>query len=245
MPKKNNDDAFGRAMIETHLGHGAPILIERDDGLVQGESGEHQYFEGYRGWDKAEKSALESVHGRILDIGCGAGRHALHYQKKGFQVTGMDPSPLALKTCRLRGLRRLKRLGLEKVQELQPARFQTFLMMGANFGLFSSRQKAALYLRRLHRLSTPDGLIIACTLDPHKTDNPLHKAYHRRNVRRGRMPGQVKIRVRYRDLIGPWFDYLFVSVKELKGLLKGTGWQVRKLYPSKETPLYWMVLAKA
>jgi hypothetical protein len=43
------------------------------------------------------------------------------------------------------------------------------------------------------------------------------------------MPGQLRLRVRYRDLIGPWFDYLIVSSDEMATILEGTGWRIHRL----------------
>jgi hypothetical protein len=54
------------------------------------------------------------------------------------------------------------------------------------------------------------------------------------------MPGQLRLRVRYRDHASPWFDYLIVSPQELGGLVEGTGWQVERIIGG--TPLYVCVL---
>jgi hypothetical protein len=43
------------------------------------------------------------------------------------------------------------------------------------------------------------------------------------------MSGQLRIRVRYRDLVDPWFDYLIVSPEEMTEIVGGTGWEVRRL----------------
>ena len=48
------------------------------------------------------------------------------------------------------------------------------------------------------------------------------------NEKRGRMPGQIRIRIRFKKYIGDWFDYLLVSKGQMKDILKGTGWKVRK-----------------
>jgi hypothetical protein len=72
------------------------------------------------------------------------------------------------------------------------------------------------------------GRIIAQTRDPYQTDNPDHLAYHQRNLERGRMAGQVRIRVRYRKYVSPWFDYLMVSRDEMQELLSGTRWELRE-----------------
>lgn len=243
MPKNHKDDSFGQALLDAHLGKASPIFVERDDGLVEVDS-KLNYISGHRSWDPAEAAVMKHVRGSALDIGCGAGRHVLYLQTKGHEVMGIDNSPLAVKTSRLRGVKKVRLMAMEDLGDLKPG-FDTILMMGNNFGLLSSRRKAGIYLRKLHRLTSPQGILVACSLEHLRTKNPLHLAYHRNNRSHGRMPGQLKIRVRYRNLIGAWFDYLFVASKELKGLLKGTGWKIRKIYLSKESNLYWMVLAKA
>ena len=171
---------------------------------------------------------MKYVTGRVLDVGCGAGRHALHLQEQGFDVLGIDNSPLAIKTCRLRGLKKAKVMSVTQVNS-RLGTFDTILMMGGNFGLFASLKRARWLLGRFHRMTPEHGRIIAQTRDPHDTDEPEHLEYHRRNIQRGRMPGQVRIRIRYKRYATPSFDYLLVSRDELREVLQDTGWEVRRL----------------
>src|SRR5947209_19710530 len=46
------------------------------------------------------------------------------------------------------------------------------------------------------------------------------------------MPGELTIRVRYKKYTTPWFDYLIVSKKEMKRILEGTGWRVKRFVNS-------------
>ena len=105
-------------------------------------------------------------------------------------------------------------------------------MMGNNFGLFESFDQARRLLRRFHKMSAPDARIIAESRDPYQTREPAHLAYHRRNRRRGRMSGQVRIRIRYKGYATRWFDYLLVSRGEMKEILRGTGWKVSRFLGS-------------
>jgi hypothetical protein len=50
-------------------------------------------------------------------------------------------------------------------------------------------------------------------------------AYREANGQRGRLPGQLRLRIRYLQYVTPWFEYLFVSKGELEQLLEGTGWR--------------------
>ena len=66
------------------------------------------YFSEYENWHTIEKKAMVFVKGKVLDIGCGVGRHSLYLQKKGFDVLGIDNSPLAIKVSKLRGVKKTK-----------------------------------------------------------------------------------------------------------------------------------------
>ena len=162
----------------------------------------------------------------MLDVGCGAGRHSLYLQGKGFDVTGIDISPLAIKVCRLRGLHKVKHMSIAEVGKFGPNSFDTIIMMGNNFGLFGSRDGAKSLLKRPLNITAIQGLIIAESNDPYRTDKPFHLKYQRTNRRRGRMSGQLRIRVRYLQYIGDWFNYLIVSKDEMQQIIEGTGWEI-------------------
>ena len=243
--RKKFVDAYGQ-QLWGYFKTGEPEseIIERDDGLIsRGQYGGKLYFSEYKDWQKIEKQAMKNVRGRVLDIGCGAGRHSLYLQGKGLDVTGIDNSPLAIKICRQRGLKKAKVLGIEEVGKLKPDSFDTVIMMGNNFGLFGSFRLAQTLLKKLHRVTSPDALIIAMTRDPYTTKDPAHVAYHKLNRKRGRMPGQLRIRVRYKSVIGNWFDYLLVSKDELRKILKNTGWGVERFIDGKDGQ-YIMLLCK-
>jgi hypothetical protein len=57
------------------------------------------------------------------------------------------------------------------------------------------------------------------------------------------MPGQVRLRVRYRTFATPWFDYLFLSPDELGDIADGTGWRVARIVGDAD-PGYVAVLEK-
>jgi SAM-dependent methyltransferase len=216
-------DAVGQSYLAYLKDHDVQHVVERDDGLVE-PCPLHVYFTRYDNWTTWVRQAMKYVRGRVLDIGCGAGRHALYLQKKGLDVLGTDASPLAIRVCRRQGLKHTAVLGID---ELTPrlGRFDTFLMLGNNFGLFAGRVPARRRLRRLQRIAADGARIVAEVLNPYGTRNPVHLAYQERNRRRGRMSGQIRLRVRYWSFATPWFDYLFVSVPEMDEIIQGTGWR--------------------
>lgn len=223
---KDHQDAHGHAMYDYLKGKGGFEIVERDEGFITPTNAPRVYFSKYRNWPAHEKKAMGYVRGKVLDIGCGAGRHSLYLQEKGFDVLGIDVSPLAIKVCKLRGLKKAKLISISQISS-KLGRFDTLLMFGNNFGLFESFDKAKRLLKRFHRISSEKARIIAESMDPHKTTEPDHLEYHKSNIKRGRMCGQVRLRVRYKKYATPWFDYVLVSEDEMKRIFKGTGWQVK------------------
>jgi len=227
---KPEEDAYGQEIWAYYKGEESFEILERDDGYFDAMSPK-VYFSSYEAWAPQEKRAMEFVKGRILDIGCGAGRHSLYLQEKGFDALGIDISPLAIEVCKLRGLKKAEVMSIEKVK-FKPNSFDTILMMGNNFGLFGSFKKARRLLKRFHKMTSKNALIIADTRDPYKTENPAHLEYQEFNRKRGRMSGQVRIRIRFKKYVTRWFDYLMVSKEEMKEMLRGTRWEVKEFIDS-------------
>lgn len=229
---KDSQDAYGHQLYDFFKGREVIEVVERDDGYID-PSGSlpRAYLSEYKDWPSHERKAMRYATGRILDIGSGGGRCSLYLQKKGFEVVGIDNSPLAVKVCKLRGLKNVQVMSITDTGP-QLGQFDTILMIGNNFGLFGGFERARTLLRRFHRFTSKKALIVAETNDPYKTSEPFHLDYHRLSRKRGRMPGQLKIRVRYKRYVTPWFDYLIVSKKEMEKILRGTGWRVKSFIDS-------------
>jgi SAM-dependent methyltransferase len=241
---KERQDAYGRMLVDAvQSGQDLMEIVERDDGFMMGSRlGTALYLAPFRRWPPHQRRAMRLAHGRVLDIGSGGGRVALHLQERGQDVVAIDNSPLAVEVCRRRGVHDARVVPIEHLDDSLGV-FDTIVMFGNNLGLLGGVVRGKRLLRRLHQISSPRARILGETLDPYATDDAAHLAYHRRNRRRGRMGGQIRIRVRYRDYATPWFDYLFLSRVELEELLNGTGWELRRTIED-EPPLYAAVIEK-
>nr|WP_296072979.1 class I SAM-dependent methyltransferase [uncultured Actinoplanes sp.] len=214
-------------------------VIERDDGLINGAPADH-YLDEPAEWQPHDHRALRLCRGHVLDIGVGAGRTAVEIQRRGMAVTGLDTSRGAIEVARRRGLRDTV-LNTIDAYAVARARYDTFLLLGNNLGLLESRQRAPIFLDALARLANPGARIIAQGTDPYGTTDPVHVSYHRRNRERGRLGGQLRLRLRYRMLATEWFDYLNCSIEELAALLSGTRWRLRSI-DDEDRPYYLAVM---
>ena len=230
MSTVKNKDGYGALLLSSLKtgGQGMFEIAERVDGFIAASNWPPRYFSEYASWTKRERQAINLAKGRVLDIGCGAGRFSLRLQQKGFDVTGIDNSTGAVKVCKLRGVKNVRLMSIDKIWKFKPGSFATVIMMGNNFGLFGGFKKAKRLLKQMHTITSAEGQIIAEAVDPYQTSEPLHLAYQRRNRAQGRMSGQLRIRIRHQNIVGAWFDYLLVSQKEMKEILAGNGWRIRK-----------------
>lgn len=226
-------DAYGQELWNHYKGKDTSEIVERDDGYIDIGPGPKLYFAKFKDWPKDERQGIKFAKGRVLDIGCGAGRHSLYLQNKGFDVVGIDSSPLAIRICKLRGLKKAKVMEIIEIGNFEPNTYDSIIMLGNNFGLFGSFTRAKSLLKKMHTITSQNAVIIASSRDPTKTDDINHLEYHQLNRKRGRMSGQVRIRVRFKKCVGDWLDYLFVSKKEMVDILNGTGWRLRRCIDSK------------
>ncbi len=239
---EDSQDAFGHVMSDLFNKKEVYEIVERDDGFISPSPGPDFYFSEYENWWESEKASMAYVSGKVLDIGCGAGRHSLYLQGKGFEVVGVDNSPLAIDVCKARGLRDARVVPITRLS-LRLGIFDTILMLGNNFSLVGSIRRAKWLLDRFYHMTSESGIIIAQTRDPYQTDEPEHLAYHARNREHGRMTGAVKIKVRYKKYATPWIEFLMFSKNEMKDLIAHTNWQIRNFIDDREG-IYITILEK-
>jgi len=190
------------------------------------------------------RCALGHLRGRVLDVGCGAGRHALYAQEQGHDVTGIDVSPGAIEVSRDRGVEDARECDVADVVEtFSSDTFDTVLMLGRNFGLVGTADCAPEILDGLATITTDDGQIIASTADPRAIDDPYHREYHSYNEDRGRLPGALRMRSRYKTHATDWFDYLLAAPETMDNLLAETVWSRAETWTG-ENGQYVALLAK-
>ena len=222
---KDSQDVYGHALSDCLKEKRGCIIAERDDGYFDASEELHPYFFAYDQWPDHEKKAITYVRGTVLDVGCGAGRHSLYLQGKGYTVTSIDISPLAIEVCKTRGLKRVYTLSITDITP-ELGVFDTLIMLGNGFGLVGNPAQARQLFERFKKVTTEEGRIIAGSYALCHNGRPEHKEYQEVNRIHGRMPGQMKLRMRHRKYVTPWFDWLTVSKEEMKEIVEKMGWKI-------------------
>ena len=222
-----DEDAFGAALADHAAGRaGAELVLEVDDGYRTPALPPVAFFLPESSWAPEEREVLAHAPaaGPVLDLGAGAGRHALWFQDRGHEVTAVDASPGAVEVCRDRGVADVRLGDLTDPPDDRP--WAAVLLMCGNLGLGGGWGETRALLSRLSAICAPGAVVIADTVDPTGLSDEHSLAYVARNLDAGRPPGQTRLRLHYAGRTTPWWDQLNVPVADVALLVAGTGWTV-------------------
>jgi SAM-dependent methyltransferase len=215
-----------------------PEIVERNDGHIELGAGPTGYFAEYEEWPASERDAIKHLRGRVLDVGCGAGRVALHLQERGYDVVGIDYSRRAVRTARERGVRKTRVGDIERVGSLI-SRYDSILLFGNNMGVFGSPARAKRLLLAWSRAARPGTRLFLESTDPTSGGAPiLDREFVRRNQQRGKPVGQCRMRIWYAGRHSDWIPWFFVSRSEMRAILGDAGWRHVTFVASSRTEPY-------
>jgi SAM-dependent methyltransferase len=213
------DDILGQAIYDFYLNEKPGKLWIHNQYGAKEEMPLHVYFRGEAEIPLLEKIALDNCKGKVLDIGAGAGSHALILQRKGVEVTALDVSAKAAEVMRLRGVERIEVLDIFEYEEKC---FDILLLMMNGVGLVGSVQRLRTFLKRAKELLKDEGRLIFDSSDV---------AY----VYNGRLPegenyyGEIMYQYEYKKQKTEWFSWLYIDQHLLTELAEDEGWKTEVL----------------
>ena len=101
----NQMDIFGQA-ISDYYHNNEPEDIRTETNISEEDLLPTSYL--FRDFDEMpviEQKAMSLSYGKVLDVGCAAGSHALYLQNKDLEVHGIDISKRAVDICKSRGIK--------------------------------------------------------------------------------------------------------------------------------------------
>lgn len=210
---------FGRALLAYAGGaEDAHLVLSREDGLDVSMP-IRAFFRFPQEFSSLEQEALARCSGRVLDAGAGSGLHTLWLQQHHHRVVAIDLCREAVHVMRQRGVLDAREQDVLEVD----GTFDTVVLLGHGIGMVGDLSGLTRWLERCLTLC-PSGPILIHSTDVTKTTDPDHLAYHEVNRRLGRYVGQIRLRLRFRDVVGPFYDWLLIDPATLDDRARSVGW---------------------
>ncbi len=214
---------LGRALIDYHRGAVHSSFVVHSDLWDDEPTAVEEYYRpDHIPIPELEIEALSLCRGRVLDLGAGAGRHALELQRRGHDVTAVDVSRDAVAVMRERGVRDARCGDLDTVGG---EAFDTILLLMHGIGLVGTLPGLADFLERAHDLLDADGQIVCDSADLTVILPSLLDTDNRFVGGPLRYPGEVEFRLTYGALDGQPYPWLFVDPRTLEKFAGASGFK--------------------
>ncbi len=215
-----SEDPLGKALLDYLQQENDQYIIVHSD-IAEGETMiVSHFFRTAEQLSELEHVALSYCRGRVLDIGAGAGTHALILQDKGLSVTAVDLSPGAVAVMKQRGVQDVHCLNF---MDWKTAGYDTLLLMMNGIGLAGTLEGLEVFLQKAKTLLNPGGQILLDSVDilyMYEDEEggywlDLNGAYH----------GEITYQMEYNEVLGEEFPWLFVSFDILCDYAEAAGFQ--------------------
>lgn len=214
-------DPMGAAIRDYHLRGKAARLRVMSSMFDEDEMPVDHLFRTFDNMPHLEQKALNMAYGKVLDIGAGAGCHALALQERGMDVKAIDISPLSCEVMKERGIKDVECVNLF-CKQLQ-GKYDTLLLLMNGTGIAGKLSQLPALLNRLKELLSEEGQILIDSSDlkyiyeneDGSMDIDLNAPYY----------GEVDYQMQYRDIKGEPFDWLYTDPMLLASVSKQCGLQ--------------------
>ena len=157
-------DLFGKAILDFYNTNNPANILTETSISVSDEMDICYMFRDYTDMPLVEKIALDNCCGSILDVGCGAGSHAIYLQNdKNLKVTAIDFSENAITTCKLRGLQSCEIVNFFNFQS--NVKYDTILLLMNGTGICGKLSNLNTFLQKLLTHLAKDGQILIDSTD--------------------------------------------------------------------------------
>lgn len=214
-------DPMGAAIRDYHLRGKAARLRVMSSMFDEDEMPVDHLFRTFDDMPHLEQKALNMAYGKVLDIGAGAGCHALALQERGMDVKAIDISPLSCEVMKERGIKDVECVNLF-CKQLQ-GKYDTLLLLMNGTGIAGKLSQLPALLNRFKELLSEEGQILIDSSDlkyiykneDGSMDIDLNAPYY----------GEVDYQMQYRDIKGEPFDWLYTDPMLLASVSKQCGLQ--------------------
>lgn len=213
-------DVFGNALQDQFNNNTADTLWLHNSYDEPEEMPVDIFFRTEEEMPDIELEAMDMCEGRVLDVGGGAGSHALILQERGFDVVAIDISAAAVGIMGKRGLNQAVE---GDIFTYTGEKFDTLLFLMNGIGLTGTVEGFRNFLGHAKTLLNEDGQLLFDSSDItylyEDTEMPADKYY-----------GEVSYQYEYKGEKGEWFNWLYIDPRMLKQIARESGWECHLLF---------------
>jgi SAM-dependent methyltransferase len=221
--KLSASDPLGRALTAYLHGDKKATLIIHTNVSEDEPLPASYFFRTLWEMPELERQALEECRGRVLDLGAGAGAHALELQSRGFSVRALDVSAGAVQVMQERGVHEVAHHNLFDTPATGE-QFDTILMLMNGLGLVGTLDGLARFLSHARAFLAPGGQILATSSDVaylYEDEEgalliDLNGPYY----------GEIEYAMTYEGETGEPFQWLFVEASILQDYAEEAGYEL-------------------
>lgn len=220
-------DIYGQALLDFYNNQPEEKLWLHNNYGEPEEMPVEVFFRGEDEMPEAELLALQLCRGKVLDIGAGAGSHALVLQERGSDVTALEVSPGAAAVMQKRGI---KRVIQQDIYQYKTEKFDTLLLLMNGIGLTQNLDGLDRFLQHAKQLLLPGGQLLFDSSD-------LTYLYEDIPLPKNKYYGEINYQYEYKNQKGSWFNWLYIDPETLKTHAEKQGWKCEIRYQD-EMDLY-------
>ena len=209
---KNSPDIFGNAIKAYFQQKKAEDIVVHSPNFEDDVIPVSYLFRTYAEMPLLEKIALDQCSGNTLDVGCGAGSHALYLQEeRKVKVTAIDTSGGAIEICRDRGIKDARVISFYEFSE---EKFDTILLLMNGTGIIGKMANLDHFFLKLKELLQPSGQVLIDSSDLSFLFDPDEDGGFWINPEEGYY-GEMKYRLSYGNQTSEEFDWLYLDFNSL------------------------------
>ncbi|WCT12088.1 class I SAM-dependent methyltransferase [Mucilaginibacter jinjuensis] len=176
------------------------------------------YFREEDDMPDLEWLAVEQCRGKVLDIGGGAGSHALLLQEEDIDVTAIDISPLSVEVMKTRGV---KQALVADIYTYNQGKYDTLLLLMNGIGLAGNIEGLKRLLAHLKTLMNEDAQLLFDSSDItylYEGNLPAEGYY-----------GEITYQYEYNQQKTDWFNWLYIDEHTMQAIAEEMGFTMEVL----------------
>jgi len=221
----NDIDPLGQALWDYQFKE-IQAVVDVITNIAEDETISAEYFfRDFEKMPKLEQIAVKECFGKTLDVGAGAGSHALYLQSKNIKTTAIDISKKSVEVMKNRGVIDARH---QDIYNLKNEKFDTIFLIMNGVGVARKKDNLENLFNHLKKLLNEGGQIILDSSDliylNEQEDGSvlidLNADYY----------GETEYTLKYNNIVGETFDWLFIDFFSLKEIAENIGFKCTKLF---------------